>query len=182
MDSALRDERVKFQIVTAREKDPLRLQKKVEREPGKYANPLTDVTDLAGARVIVYYPSEVSKAVNVVEKTFLVTNRENIIGEKKESDPTNFVYCLPSMIVQLAPDQEKLSHLSSFAKMKCEVQLRTVMEHAWAEVEHELVYEGTKHVPAQIKRRFAELQAMVENIDQQFEALRRETASLPDMV
>jgi ppGpp synthetase/RelA/SpoT-type nucleotidyltranferase len=58
--------------IASREKDPEELREKITREgevPGALFN---NITDLAGVRIIAYFPSDVDKIVPLIEKEFTV--------------------------------------------------------------------------------------------------------------
>ena len=53
-----------------------------------------------------------------------------------------------------------------------EIQVRSVLEHAWAEIEHEVLYKSGIKYPPVIKRRFARIAGAIEMIEDEFVALR----------
>lgn len=58
--------------------------------------------------------------------------------------------------------------------LRAEVQVRTVLQHAWAEIEHdELGYHSDDLVPADIRRRLARAAAVLEGVDAEFREIRR---------
>ena len=59
-----------------------------------------------------------------------------------------------------------------------EIQVRSVLEHAWAEIEHEVVYKSGVVYPDDVVRDFANIAAQLEALDQRFLALRAEKAKL----
>jgi len=68
----------------------------------------------------------------------------------------------------------KLSEYALFDKMKCEIQVRTILQHAWAEIEHDLVYKSPADIPFRVRRRFASLAGLLEIADREFESLRQD--------
>jgi hypothetical protein len=58
--------------------------------------------------------------------------------------------------------------------MKCEIQVRTILQHAWAEIEHDIVYKSSEDIPFELRRKFASLAGLVEIADREFEALRQD--------
>jgi hypothetical protein len=56
----------------------------------------------------------------------------------------------------------------------CEIQIRTVMQDAWAIIDHHLVYKNEASVPTKFKRRLNTISGMFENIDEQFDRMRIE--------
>ena len=58
-----------------------------------------------------------------------------------------------------------------------EVQVRTVLQHAWAEVEHDLGYKAASGLPPHMRRRFSRVASLLEIADEEFVALRNELAA-----
>jgi hypothetical protein len=61
--------------------------------------------------------------------------------------------------------------------LKFEIQVRSILQHAWAEIEHDLEYKSREAVPRQIRRRFARLSGLLELADAEFVRLRNEIES-----
>ena len=57
-----------------------------------------------------------------------------------------------------------------------EIQIRSILEHGWAEIEHGLVYKSGRPLPRPIRRRFALAAALIENADEQLEVIRDQLA------
>ena len=171
INSILANHRITTHSITAREKDPESLKLKIEREGKSYLNPLEDITDLAGVRIITYFPSEVEKLLPIIEKEFLI-DRRNSIDKRKTSDPSVFGYASVHLVVQFSQDRIKLSEYARFKGMKCEIQVRTILQHAWAEIEHDIVYKSSDDIPFELRRKFASLAGLLEIADREFETLR----------
>ncbi len=181
LDSALRKAGTRPQSVTWRAKDATSFRRKLEVEEGRYNDPLSQVTDLAGVRVIVYYPSDVDKVANLVEENFLV-DRANTEDKRKPTDPTHFGYASLHYVVQLTPDRVKLVDYRDYEGLKCEIQIRTVLQHAWAEIEHDTAYKSTVDIPFELRRNFASIAALIELVDQQFEVLTDKARNIQEKV
>jgi putative GTP pyrophosphokinase len=61
------------------------------------------------------------------------------------------------------------------------VQVRTALQHAWAEVEHDLGYKADA-VPVQIRRRFSRIASLLEIADQEFVAIRSELKAYQNQI
>lgn len=59
-------------------------------------------------------------------------------------------------------------------KLACEIQLRTVVQDAWAIIQHHMVYKRESQVPTQLQRRLNSLAGLFETVDDQFESIRTE--------
>ena len=75
LSSILKDKSIVPHSITFREKDPEILKKKILRETKNYENPLADITDLAGVRIITYFPSDVDKISSIIQQELL--NRDS---------------------------------------------------------------------------------------------------------
>src|SRR5207245_894550 len=61
-----------------------------------------------------------------------------------------------------------------------ELQIRSVLEHAWAEIEHEIRYKSGVDYPPPALRRLSSLAGVLEMLDREFVLLRRERTRLVD--
>lgn len=59
-----------------------------------------------------------------------------------------------------------------FKGLKCEIQIRSVLQHAWAEIEHDLGYKSEITIPKNIRRNFSRLAGMLEIADKEFQEIR----------
>jgi ppGpp synthetase/RelA/SpoT-type nucleotidyltranferase len=133
-------------MVTSRAKSITRLETKVlQRSTSKgykcVDDIFTDIVDLAGARVALYFPGERGQVDLLIKSLF------NVIGSPKEfpdgSKPAyekRFSgYRASHYRVQLR--ESTLSDIQKrYAEARVEIQVASVLMHAWAEVEHDLVY------------------------------------------
>ena len=129
---------------------------------GKYANPLDEMTDLVGIRVIVYYPDDVRAVGALIEREFDI-DWANSARRGEDDPPDRFGYRSDHYIVR-PPDDER------FAGLRAEIQLRTVMQHAWAAVDHRIRYKADD-LPRDLSRRLFRLNALLEIADEQFASL-----------
>jgi ppGpp synthetase/RelA/SpoT-type nucleotidyltranferase len=159
--------------VTNREKSPSSLKEKILRDSKNYEDPLSEITDLAGVRIITYFPEDVDKIVPLIANEFKI-DEENSIDKRKKSDPSIFGYVSVHLVVELSDNRSSLPEYSSFAGLKCEIQVRTILQHAWAEIEHDIVYKSNEEIPFELRHRFASLAGLLEVADREFEQLRKE--------
>lgn len=161
---------IAFQSVTFREKDDGSLAAKLRRPDRTYAR-LTDVTDLAGVRIITYFHDDVDRVARLIEREFLIDSA-NSVDKRTLIDPDRFGYVSVHYVLALSAEREGMSEYRRFAGLKAELQIRTLLQHAWAETQHDLGYKSSRSVPRLIRRRFARLAGMLEIADDQFVALR----------
>lgn len=167
----LDNKNIKVHTISSRCKDRDSFERKIGKK-NKYRN-LSDITDIAGVRIITNYSDEVDLAAAVIEKEFNV-DRSNTIDKRIAIDPDRFGYLSLHYVVSLKPSRLKLIEYSGFNNLKLEIQIRSILQHTWAEIEHDIGYKSEVEVPAQIKRKFSRLAGLLELADQEFIAIRRE--------
>jgi ppGpp synthetase/RelA/SpoT-type nucleotidyltranferase len=156
--------------VTFRLKEPEKLKEKLHRE-GKTYRVLSEVTDIAGVRIITHFEDEVDGIGDLVETEFSV-DRKLSIDKRKVLDPDRFGYLSLHYICGLNPERLKLAENCRYEGLVCEIQIRSILQHAWAEIEHDLGYKSDSTVPAPIRRRFSRLAGLLEIGDAEFKAIR----------
>jgi len=159
--------------ITNREKGPEELREKIIREGGAPDVLFNGINDLAGVRIIAYFPSDVDNIVPLIEKEFNIDSKHSM-DKRLSSDPSIFGYASVHFVVEFRPEMIKLPEYALFDKMKCEIQVRTILQHAWAEIEHDIVYKSPGEIPFRVRRRFACLAGLLEIADREFESLRQD--------
>lgn len=162
--------------VSARAKELTSAVAKVRRK--RYGQPWQQLTDQVGARVIVYYPEDVDKAADALRTAFEVDEKRSI-DKRRELQTRQFGYRSVHLLIRLGK-RLPVELASMFGRMWIEVQVRSVLEHAWAEIDHEIVYKGGAIFPETLLRRFGALAGALEILDAQFSALRGEREALID--
>lgn len=163
-------EKISYNAITSRLKDRNSLIEKIDRKNGKYTE-LNDVTDIAGVRVITYYAEDVDKVADIVEHEFDV-DQINSIDKGKALEPDRFGYCSVHYVVKMSNDRLQLKEYQDFSGLKCEIQIRSVLQHAWAEIEHDLGYKKQMAIPKSIRRSFSRLAGLLEIADKEFQDIR----------
>ncbi len=158
--------------VTARVKKRQSASKKLARDPEKYAE-LSDLTDLLGIRVITYFSDEVDKVASILTPHFSVDEATSV-DKRATMDPDRFGYLSLHFIAELRSDRLGLVEYSRFAGMRFELQVRSILQHAWAEIEHDLGYKADMALPREMRRRFSRLAGLLELADDEFSRLRQD--------
>jgi ppGpp synthetase/RelA/SpoT-type nucleotidyltranferase len=143
-----------------------------------YPDPLVEITDQIGVRVITYVHSDVAAVVDLFADQLEVLDDRDM-GEETASEG-RWGYASRHLLVAV-PDDAPASY-EDLAGQRASVQVRTVLQHAWAEFEHDIRYKGTvpeEHAP-DLDRRFTLAAGLLELADQEFSAIRaRLQASAP---
>lgn len=168
--SLLNDKKIQFHEIEGRIKDRESLKEKIVIKD-KYTT-LSEITDICGIRIITFFSDDVDKIANLLEQEFNL-DKENSIDKRKSQDPTKFGYVSLHYILQLDGSRAELSENSVFKELKFEVQIRTILQHAWAEIEHDFGYKTESEVPEKIRRRFSRLAGLIELADNEFMEIKR---------
>lgn len=166
--------RVSVHTISYRIKDRKSLQKKIVTK-SKY-NQLSDITDVVGVRVITNYSGDVDDVARVIEREFKV-DKENTIDKRNIEEPSRFGYLSLHYVISLKESRSKLQEYAAFEGLKLEVQVRSLLQHTWAEIEHDIGYKSSVEVPKPVKRQFARLAGLLELADKEFEGIRKDIAT-----
>ena len=140
----------------------------------KYSH-LDEITDILGVRIITLFENDVDTILGLLEKTFEVC--EIVDKRKKErSSRIEFGYNSLHVIVKFTDARCSLVEYQKYQDIRFEIQLRTVLQHAWAEVEHGLGYKSYYEPPMSVKRKLNRLAATLEILDEEFENIRYDIA------
>jgi putative GTP pyrophosphokinase len=172
IDTLLKENNIIVHSLESRVKDAKSLHDKLNR-PGKNYNKLSDITDLVGLRIITYLPEDVDKVAAIIDKEFTI-DRDNSVGKRFSDDPYKFGYASLHKVCSLKDQRVCLPEYARYKQLKTEIQIRTILQHAWAEIEHDLGYKSNFGVPAHLKRRFARLAALLEAADEDFMRLKND--------
>jgi ppGpp synthetase/RelA/SpoT-type nucleotidyltranferase len=176
LELLLAERKVMVHFVSSRVKSAQSLARKLAR-PDKTYRSLWDVTDLVGLRIATYFEDTIEEVARLIEHTFAV-DFANSTDKHRFTDTGTFGYRSLHYVCALPGDPLGPA-------LRVEIQVRTALQHAWAEVEHDLGYKADG-VPAQIRRRFSRVASLLEIADQEFVALRRELsvyqATVPSQV
>jgi len=107
LEDLLQAQGIKFQVVESRAKAGDSFTEKLERGGKTYAKPLEEMTDLTGARVIVYYANDVPIVSSLVGSEFTVNEKESI-DKSLALAPDQFGYLSVHKIVNLSPARAAL--------------------------------------------------------------------------
>lgn len=160
--------------VNHRVKNNVSATKKIDGSSGKYGT-YGDLHDMLGVRVVTYLASDVDKVADVLRANFDV-DEDRSLDKMTGLDPDRFGYLSYHLVVKLDDVRAGFAEWGPFKNVYFEIQIRSILQHAWAEIEHDLGYKSTSGIPTQLKRRFARLAGLLETADSEFDAVSREVA------
>jgi len=157
--------------ISARAKDPDSFLKKasaVEGSRRKYLDPLAQIQDQIGARIVTFYRSDVDRIDRIVNRYFKPIEFKDRVPESEWEFGyfgRHYVLILPS---DIQGDDLDRQYIPDFF----ELQIKTLFQHAWSEAEHDLGYKpGSLPLSADEKRKLAYTSAQAWGADQVFEEL-----------
>ena len=137
-----------------------------------FADPLTEITDQIGLRVITYVHSDVAAVAELLDDQVVVLDDRDM-GQETASEG-RFGYASRHLLVSLDAARESQPSYESLRGRRAQVQIRTVLQHAWAEFEHDIRYKGD--IPDEhardFDRRFTLAAGLLELADREFSTIR----------
>jgi putative GTP pyrophosphokinase len=171
IEDVLRIEKIKYHAIEVRTKSIESFSEKINSKAANYKNPLEEVTDLCGIRVIAYYDDDVVKISELIRKEFRI-DEKNSIDKSKLMNSNEFGYLSIHLVGEITNERKKLTEWRQFKGHKIEIQVRTVLQHAWASISHALQYKSKDDVPSELKRKLFRLAGLFELADEQFLEIR----------
>jgi putative GTP pyrophosphokinase len=174
----LDQERIGTHSITCRLKSRESFRRKIMLKELKYEN-ARHVTDLAGVRVITYFSDQVDQIAAVVEREFEIDKVQSV-DKRASLEPDRFGYLSLHFVAGLSARRLGLPEYARYAGLKVEIQVRSILQHAWAEIEHDLGYKSAVEVPLPIRRQFARMAGLLEIADSEFVDIRRKLDAYSD--
>jgi len=147
-----------------------------DRDLPKYDSPLEQIKDLAAVRIITYVTGAIPAVVQAINANFDVIEADdksvNLVREGKLG------YQSVHLLVRFKEPRLDLMEYSRFKARICEIQVRTILQHTWAQLEHDIRYKSVREAPKEISRRFIALAGLIEIADREFQAIQDEDRRL----
>jgi ppGpp synthetase/RelA/SpoT-type nucleotidyltranferase len=183
-------------IVDSRAKTIPSFAEKVIRKAEKYDDPIHQLTDLCGARVITNTQQECDRIISFIRENFRI-DEENSIDLRTLLKAEEFGYRSVHYVIQLRRDSEEINEVirefvssgglvgsdpgligedgisvgdihDLIGERKAEIQVRTLLQHAWAMISHDRFYKSQFEVPEYFRRELARVAALLESADEEF--------------
>ncbi|HEY3341578.1 MAG TPA: RelA/SpoT domain-containing protein [Anaerolineae bacterium] len=133
-------------IVTYRAKRPDRLEQKVRRRAGRaqyktLEDIYSDIVDVAGVRIALYFPGDREQVGQIIREQFELIEPPKDFPAASTPRPGKRFSGYWATHYRIHLDPEKVDHqYKRYAGVRIEIQVASVLMHAWAEVEHDLAY------------------------------------------
>ena len=160
--------------VAARAKSPDRFIAKAQKVAGdgtrKYGDPLSQIQDLVGARIVVFYLDDVEAVAKAIDAYYRRIEQRDLVPESANEFGyvgKHYILTFPEDLFDNEADRSKTPEFF-------ELQIKTLFQHAWSESEHDLGYKPEEPLTPLQKRQMAFAAAQAWGADQIFQALHRE--------
>jgi putative GTP pyrophosphokinase len=144
-----------------------------------YSDPLHEITDTIGVRVITYVHSDVAAVADVLAEELTILDDRDLGAETARGG--GFGYASRHMLVEPDPARPLAAAYDVVSGHQVSIQVRTVLQHAWAEFEHDIRYKGS--IPEadapDLDRRFTLAAGLLELADREFSAIRARLQASP---
>ena len=157
---------IKIASYSKRAKEIESLRKKLRKD--KY-NETSEITDLAGVRIITYSKKDIPLIAGIIKSSFDVDIQNSI--DKTLSLGNNKVgYRGDHYVVSFSADRARMPENKNFKDLKCEIQVTSLIAHTWSEITHEKGYKFEGELPEELERRKNLLAGMLELADLEMDA------------
>ncbi len=167
----LEQKSIQYHSVTSRPKSLESFNNKAKSE--KYIDPIKEIKDMAGIRVITYLESDVTKVADIIEDLFDI-DRDNSLDQSQLLGSDKLGYRSVHYVAKFNRRRCNLPEYKPYKNLPFEIQLRSILQHAWAEVEHDRNYKFSGKLPTKLERRFYLISGMLECADREFVSIAQE--------
>jgi putative GTP pyrophosphokinase len=164
IEASLQDANIPYQSVQTRVKTEKKIRDKYS-DPAKDYRRLSDITDLAGLRVITYYEDDIDRVAELIKREFTL-DQENSV-DKRHGEPDRFGYSALNYVCWHLERRTSDVEYRKFEGVRCEIQITSILRHAWSEMEHEW-YDLREAYPNSVKRRFYRIASLLELAESEF--------------
>lgn len=170
-------ENVKVYALEGWAKSPDEFIKKLSSQNILPLDPLKDISDLATVRVLLHFPSDVITVEKIIQEEFLIDLPRSTTSKDLE-DPDLFGYKSIIYDVSLKSDRGKLKEWEKYRDVKLHIQVRTMLQEAWASISPEISGVTDIVTKGKLKRKLSRVSALLEEADEDFHYLKEAAKSL----
>lgn len=137
-----------------------------------YKNPYDDITDKVGMRFVVLLTTDIKKICDVIEgaaaSAWWEASKDRDYEQERLNKPLEFSYQSVHYILRA---KEGIEHngINIPGGTPCEVQIRTLLQHAHSELTHDTLYKPKTTAKPEVQRTVAKSMALIEATDEFFE-------------
>ncbi|MEF1255215.1 GTP pyrophosphokinase [Vibrio sp. M260112] len=144
------------------------IDKAFYRPSKSYDDPYNDIEDKVGGRFVVLLVEQIEAISNIIKSSALWSDIEcRHFDNERNKDPLLFTYQSVHYVVRASKDIE-FQGQKILKDTPCELQLRTLLQHAYAELTHDAIYKAKRRVEPKVHRTVAKSMALIETTDDFF--------------
>lgn len=167
----LNEQDIPYLSIKNRVKELSSYLEKIERKG--YEKPIDEIEDICGIRIICYFQNDIEKIKEIILKEFDVTENQS---KQELLNATEFGYRSTHFIATIKDSWTSTPNYRGLNNLKFEIQVRTILMHSWAEIEHKLAYKSEVDIPKELRRKFSFISAVLEDADIKFEEIKNAIA------
>lgn len=168
LENIIRTNKIEYLNVTSRTKTLDGAIEKIQRK--SYGTPRDQLTDLSGIRVVTYLETHVAQISKLVRELFQV-DEANSLDRTDQLGEDKLGYRSTHFVCSLGNERGGLPEYAELGDLKFEIQLRTVLQHAWAELAHDRSFKFGAALPSKIQRKMNLYSGMLELVDAAFDEI-----------
>jgi len=168
----LLEDNLNYHDISSRTKSKDSLESKLISKEDKYTD-IKEVTDIVGCRIISYFENDVEEIVEMVRREFNI-DEVNSINKKDILESNKFGYLSYHLVCSVNETRLSLPEYKKYKDIKIEIQIRSILQHAWAEIEHDIGYKNRSEIPSNIRRKFSRIAGLLETADENFCEIKEE--------
>ena len=176
LDELLAHSNIPIDHITRRVKTLDSFLEKVERKR-YYTAPFEHITDIAGLRIVTYYHDHIEQIRALLEREFSI-DADQSVDKSANLEADRFGYRSLHLIVSLSPARADLAEWKPFRGMVAEIQIRSILQHAWAVFSRQFDYKVPSFAPDKVRRELFSLSARLEAADNDFTRFRDEITAI----
>lgn len=133
-----------------------------------YEHPYDDITDKVGTRFVVLLKDDIDKICKIIQECDTwAYSKDRDFDEEREKNPTTFEYQSVHFIVR-NKEEFQVGNVSIKKDTPCEIQIRTLLQHAYSELTHDTIYKPKTSSSPHVHRKVARSMALIETTDEIF--------------
>ncbi len=138
---------------------------------GERYRSIDDITDILGERIVTYYADDVDLVAAFIERTF-VMDWDNSVDKRAILEPSQFGYLSLHYICSVPRSLYYDPAMPELNDVRFEVQMRSALQHVWAQITHDTGYKADFEVPARFIRSYSKMASLIELADEEFVRIR----------
>ncbi len=169
IERCIKETRIPIVSIEGRTKTPDSFLRKIEQKG--YTYPLYQNKDFTGIRIVTFYQDDASKVSDMIYEEFTIDS-DHSMDKLYQLDVDEFGYRCIHLVVALKEPRKSLAEWKKYADLWAEIQIRSILQHAWASLSRRIYYKRASQAPPELARKLFRLSALLELADEEFISIR----------